>query len=198
MRRHDTGILPRAVAFGPFLVWLSAATACGGAAPAAGESGAATSASKGASVVAQEKIDRCAGVSATDVAPIVGVAPSLIETTNVQQHSTLRICGYRAQSGEGGASFSLAWEPSVEEAKEQFGRERDDLGLANRVIASASKSGPAESPYVDVLGLGDDAFWTPVNGTTVTRVGNVRVQVMMPSDRKIQTAIAQLVVKGLR
>jgi hypothetical protein len=70
--------------------------------------------------------------------------------------------------------------------------------MANQAIASASKSKPDDAPYVDVLGLGDDAFWTPVNGTTVARVGNVSAQIITPSDRKAQIAIAQFVVKGLR
>lgn len=148
-------------------------------------------------VVPQEKIERCAGVTAADLAPILGAAASAIKAATELTHSTLRICGYTVASG-GGASFSLSWEPTVEEARLAFAQERENLAMANQAIASASKSKPDDAPYVDVLGLGDDAFWTPVNGTTVARVGNVRAQIITPSDRKAQIAIAQFVVKGLR
>lgn len=198
---HTRIMMPSALAFGPFLLWLSGAMACGGSEPAASAGQNAkppASAASGSAVVAQAKIDRCAGVSAADLASIVGTSAADIETTNLQQHGTLRICGYAARSGSTVASFSLSWEESVEESKEQFVLERQDLGLANRVVGSATGSKAEESAYVDVLGLGDDAFWTPVNGTLVTRVGNVRVQIMMPRDRPAQTAVAQLVVKGLR
>jgi hypothetical protein len=187
-----------AKAVGPAL-WLAGTIACGGPSPPTGDAAAAADPPAAqAAVVARAKIDNCAGVTAIDVAPIIGVQPAVIEPASEQQHSTLRICGYRARSSGESASFSLGWEPTVDAAKEEFARERNDLGMANQVIASASRTKPADAAYVDVLGLGDDAFRTSVNDTTVVRVGNVRVQVMMPSDPKKQTALAMLVVKGLR
>jgi hypothetical protein len=174
--------------------------ACAGETDSKGdrEPDAARNRPAGSEVVAQEKIDSCAGITAAEAAPLVGAAPSVIEATNVRQHSTLRICGYSIRSGSGSVAFSLSWEPTVEKARAQFEREHHDLGLANRVAASAGGTAAAEAAFVDVLGLGDEAFWTPVNGTTVARVGNVRVQVMSPADRQNQTAVAQLVVKGLK
>jgi hypothetical protein len=168
--------------------------ACGGS-----ETGRAGPAKTGGSgVVALSKIESCAGFTPDVVAAVMAVPASEITATTERIHDTSLACGFANPAGSTVLSFSLSWEKTVEESVEALATEKENLGLAQRTIGGVTGNKQEEPAVAIIEGIGDEAFWTPVNDTVVVRVGNVRIQVMLPDDREKQKETARRVASGLR
>ena len=58
-------------------------------------------------------------------------------------------------------------------------------------VPAAFKDKLPQGAYSDIMGLGDEAVWTDVNGTLTVRKGNIIVQVLAPAGKLVQIKVAQ-------
>jgi hypothetical protein len=137
---------------------------------------------------------RCGGFTAADAAAILGV-PAAGVTAKVQRsHEALWLCSFAGSDGRA-VSFSIAIAESAEEAARGLESYR-----ANLTIAAASPAVRATVPdgaCSPVAGLGDEAFWTGVNGTLTVRRKNVSLQVSLPPERPAQVKVAEAFLRRL-
>ncbi len=145
------------------------------------------------------KIEKCAGFTSETAARILGVPAGEIVATNEPLHETLRIYSFRSRSDvRKTIAFSLGWESSAEEAEASMAREREMLGMARRSIGAATGSEDKGPTLQEISGLGDEAYYTRVNGTLNARLSNVAIQVITAPDLEAYKEVAREVFKGLR
>jgi len=176
-------------------------TGCGGSeTPKQAAPGAAPEVrQREADTVDPAKIEKCGGFTSETAAKILGIPASDIEATSRLEYETLRICSFQSRSDSRKiVSFSLGWETSAEEAKAGMASTRENLGIARRSIGAVTGSADKGPTLEEISGLGDEAYYTRVNGTLVARVSNVTVLVMTAPDLEAYKQVAREVIKGLR
>jgi hypothetical protein len=151
-----------------------------------------------AGLIAAGALARCAGFTVETAAAIVGAEPAEF-TDDSQTEGDLRMCRYsHAMDRSRTVSFTLSRSDSVERAAASMQSERETMGMAqgaiDRVMGSQSKDAAVE----DVSGIGDEAFYWPMNDTIMLRVANVQAQVMAPADMALKKRTAEEVAQGLR
>ncbi len=158
----------------------------------------AASPTAGGGLVNAEAIAACAGFTAAKAADILGVGPAGV-TDYSRTEGRLRMCHYRDGANRSKAvSFTLGSRESVERARASMESEREAMGGAQSAIDRVTKS-PSKTPASeDVSGIGDEAFYSAMNGAIMLRVGNVLAQVTAPADMTLKRRVAEEIVKGLR
>lgn len=154
--------------------------------------------SAGAALFDVRTISTCAGFGPADAAPLLGVAPDAVRETSSTVSPALRVCTFvTAGDGSRSLSFSLEHDDSEQAAAKAYADMRDSLPIASRAQKGAGAASD-DSPLIEILGLGDEALWTSVNGALTVRRGNVTMVVMAPPDRKAQIDVARAVLGRLR
>jgi hypothetical protein len=178
--------------------------ACGGADPPQGmdpqpaEPAVEPAAEPDSGLVAQETIDGCAGYTSGQAAAVLGLDPAIV-TDYSRTEGRLRNCVYRqADRNTGIVSFTLNRKDSVDLAKRSMGSEREAMGMADRAISGVTGGRGNEPATVDVSEIGDEAFYSPLNGAIMLRVDNAIAQVTGPDDLALRTRVAEQVAEGLR
>jgi len=144
------------------------------------------------------RIEACGGMSPASAAAIAGVPAAGVKFEANRPYETLLMCVYTAAKGDTLVSFSLASEPSVAAQEQALVTERQNVGLAKRSIEGVTGTQDRKPASFEIPDLGDEAFWASVNNSLVMRVGNVRVQVIVPNEVEKQKQVARLVAAGLR
>ena len=166
--------------------------------PASSAGTPAGAAPKDTGLVAARAIAGCAGFTPAKVADILGAAAADI-TDNSRDQGSLRFCAYGSSTDRSKqVSFTLGRRDSVAAAVASLKREREALGDAQGAIDRVTKSPSSQAASADVSGIGDEAFYSPMNGAIMLRVGNVLAQVMSPADLALKKRVAQEVARGLR
>jgi hypothetical protein len=176
------------------------AAACGGADPRQGSSPppAEAAAEPVPDLVSQQTIDGCAGFTSGQAATVLGLDPAIV-TDYSRTEGRLRNCVYRqADRNTGIVSFTLNRKDSVELAKRSMESEREAMGMAGRAIDGVTGTSSDTPATQDVSKIGDEAFYSPLNGAIMLRVGNAIAQVTGPDDLALRTRVAEQVAEGLR
>jgi hypothetical protein len=177
--------------------------ACGGADPPQGKSPASgvpaeAAAAADAGLVSQGTIDACAGFTSGQAATVLGLDPPIV-TDYSRTEGRLRNCVYRqADRNTGIVSFTLNRKDSVDLARRSMASEREAMGMADQAISGVTGGGSDAPPTQDVSKIGDEAFYSPLNGAIMLRVGNAIAQVTGPDDLALRVRVAQQVAEGLR
>jgi hypothetical protein len=151
-----------------------------------------------AGLVSQETIDGCAGFTAEKAAGMLGLDPAIV-TDYSRTEGRLRMCVYRqADRNTGIVSFTLNRKDSVDLAIRSMASEREAMGMADREISEVTGSSSTEPAAQDVSAIGDDAYYSPLNGAVMLRVGNAISQVTGPEDLPLRIRVAEEVARGLR
>lgn len=167
---------------------------------ASGGSGGSSGSAAGSGMVAQERIDACAGIDAQAAAGILGVpAAELTEFQGMDSGSPgMYSCGFRSRENPGTAvGFYLQPLSSVAEAVASMESDRENLRMAAGAIGAVTPDANEQAPIQPIEGLGDEAYWTPVNGTVNLRKANVLVQVVAPQDVEAKKRLAERIAAGL-
>jgi hypothetical protein len=182
------------------LAGILGAAACGGADPPQGSTPppAEAAAEPVPDVVSQQTIDGCAGFTSGQAATVLGLDPAIV-TDYSRTEGRLRTCVYRqADRNTGIVSFTLNRKDSVELAKRSMESEREAMGMAGRAIDGVTGTSSDTPATQDVSTIGDEAFYSPLNGAIMLRVGNAIAQVTGPDDLALRTRVAEQVAEGLR
>lgn len=182
------------------LVFSLALLGCGGSSkppePAAVSGGAASSPSSG--LITPDALTRCAGVTVEKAATIVGASPADLTEYSRPEGKT-RLCLYQNTKDRSKAvSFTLSRRDSVEGASTSMRNERENVVMAQGSIDRVSGSKSKDKALQDVSGIGDEAFYSPMNGAIMLRVANVISQVTAPKDMALKKRVAEEVARGLR
>jgi hypothetical protein len=149
-------------------------------------------------LIAPDTLTRCAGVTVEKAATIVGASPAEL-TDYSRPEGKLRLCLYHNPKDRSKAvSFTLSRSDSVERAAASMRNERESMGLAKGAIDRATGSKSKDKAIQDVSGIGDEAFYSPMNDAIMLRVANVIAQVTAPGDMALKKRAAEEVARGLR
>lgn len=84
--------------------------------------------------------------------------------------ASTRLCLYRHQGDRSKAvSFTLGPRESIERATASTESERETMGFAQGAIDRVTKTPSARPPSEDVSGIGDEAFYSPMNDAILLR-----------------------------
>jgi hypothetical protein len=159
--------------------------------------GAASTPSPG--LIAPDALTRCAGVTVEKAAIILGASPAELTDYSEPQKSGGHLCAYVNQKDRSKAvTFTLSRRDSLEQAAASMRRERESMVMAQGSIDRATGSKSKEKAIQDVSGIGDEAFYSPLNDAILLRVTNVIVQVTAPEDMALKKRAAEEVARGLR
>ena len=175
--------------------------ACGGSKTEDGStsSASASSSASNANFFSRDTLAKCAGFGAAQAAAILGVAPDAVVEKSEDITPNSRGCNYAPRDDASKALFfSVNFDESVDEAKTSFAQMRDTLSLGSRVQESATGTKSAEGAYSDILGVGEEAVWSTVNGSLAVRQKNITILVMRPNDKATQVKVAQEVLRVMR
>ena len=143
-------------------------------------------------VVAKVNAADCAGFATQDAAAWLKIPAEQVSRRVEKVGGSLWICPYSAGGSPPGISFSLEVSPSAAKAAEQMERYREHL-------VTAGDTGPFKGKLPkgadsDIMGVGDEAVWSDVNGSLTVRRGNVTLQVTLPKVKADQIKLAQAVL----
>ncbi len=176
---------------------------CGGSSEPPGEASAPAAApgaqpAAASRLIAADALTGCAGMTADKAAAIVGAAPADL-TDYSRTEGKIRMCLFRNPNQRSQTvSFSLSHRESVERAIASMQSERESMGMAQGAIDSVTGTESKKPAVEDVSGIGDESFYSPLNGAIMLRVGNVIAQVTGPSDMALKKRAAEEVARGLR
>jgi len=131
---------------------------------------------------------KCAGFTAEDAAKILGLPAASLKSKSEKQHDALWICSFTPPDGKG-LSFSVEVAKSPTAAAGDMERLRENLETAGDTAPFKDKL--PNGAYSDIMGIGDEAVWTDVNGTLTARKGNITVQVLSPPGKMTQIKVAR-------
>ena len=141
----------------------------------------------------------CAGLTVDKAAAILGVPPVSLQDYSKQIGERMRQCTFSTSTSPRRAvSFTLSPRESESRAVSSMASERESMGFAQRAIDDTTGTASKDPAVEDVSKIGDDAFYSPLNGAIMMRVGSVIVQVMSPNDMAAKKRTAEEIVKGLR
>lgn len=137
----------------------------------------------------------CVGITADDVAPFLG-APAAQITANIEEsYKGFWLCSFAQPGGSTSVSFSVKIAGSEKEAAGDMEEYRNNLELAGQ--QPQWKNLP-KGAYSDILGLGDEAVWTDINGSLTVRKGKITLQIVKPAGKMEQIKIAEAFLKKLQ
>jgi hypothetical protein len=141
----------------------------------------------------------CAGFTIDKAAAILGVPPASLQDYSEPIGETRRQCTFSTSTPPRRAvSFTLSPRESESRAVSSMASEREAMGFAQRAIDGTTGTASKDTAVEDVSKIGDDAFYSPLNGAIMMRVGTVIVQVTSPNDMAAKKRVAEEIVKGLR
>ena len=156
----------------------------------------------GAGVRAAEKTYRpdlaaCAGFTAKDAAPFLGVPPERVVAKAEKVHAALWMCSFGAGTAGKQVAFSLEVAKDPKAAAAQMEQYRADLETAAGTKPFKDKL--PQGAWSEILGdgVGDENVWTDVNGSFTARKGNVTVQVTQPADKLEKIKVGRAVLAKL-
>jgi len=156
----------------------------------------------GALAFAEEKtyqpdLANCAGFTANDAAPILGVPAAKVTRTADKVHAGLWTCTFSGGQPGKSLAFSIEVAKSPKAAAADMERYRENLETAAGTAPFKDKL--PKGAYSEIMGdgLGDENVWTDVNGTFTARKGNVTVQVTMPMDKIAKISLGKAVLSKL-
>lgn len=76
--------------------------------------------------------------------------------------------------------------------------ERESMSMAQEAIDSVTGSASKKPAVDDVSGIGDDSFYSPMNGAIMLRVANVIAQVTGLADMALKKRAAPKIAERLR
>lgn len=171
-------------------VGLALAACSGSEAPAEGAKGQAPR--SGENYMA-ERIS-CDLYTLDDAAALLGVPADQIKVNTQQNYPGNQDCSYNGGGLDKLIAFNLSLASSSDDAAVEMAQYRDHLKTAKSVQPFKDVAGEAYEP---VVGLGDEALWTPVNGSLTVRKGNLSVQINLPKARDSQRGIAEKILSRL-
>lgn len=130
----------------------------------------------------------CAGFTAKDAAPFLGVAAAQVVRSTAAITKTLVQCSFAAGKTVPGIAFSIEIETTARKSAEQMERYRENLVVAGDTAPWKGKL--PKGAYSDI-GLGDEAVWTDINGALTVRKLNVTIQLTRPAAKLDQVKVAQ-------
>ena len=129
-----------------------------------------------------------------DAAALLGVPADQIKASSQQNYPGNQDCSYNGGGLDKLIGFNLSLASSSDDAMVEMAQYRDHLKTAKSVQPFKDVAGEA---YEMVAGLGDEALWTPVNGSLTVRKGNLSVQINLPKARDSQRVIAEKILSRL-
>jgi hypothetical protein len=133
--------------------------------------------------------------NSNDAAPLMGVSADQVNSRIEKGHEGFWMCTFSADQGKKIISFSVTVSKSVKTATEEMERYRENLETAASV--KPFKNNLPAGAYSDIMGLGDEAVWTDINGTLTARKGHISIQVTNPKEKKEQIKVIQAFFKKL-
>lgn len=172
----------------PLLV-LALATPAGVCAPAAG--------ARAAEKTYRPDLAACAGFTAKDAAPFLGVPVERVVARPEKIHAALWTCSFSAGAAGKQVAFSIETARDPKAAAAAMEQYRADLELAAGTAPFKDKL--PKGAWSEILGdgLGDENVWTDVNGAFTVRLGNVTVQVTLPWEKLEKIKVARAVLAKL-
>jgi hypothetical protein len=136
----------------------------------------------------------CAGFTAKDAAPFLGVPAAQVVRHKEAITKTLVTCSFAPGKALPGIAFSIEIEATAKKSAEQMERYRDNLMTTGDTAPWKGKL--PKGAYSDIMGpgLGDEAVWTDINGALTVRKLNVTVQFTRPAAKLDQVKVAQAVL----
>jgi hypothetical protein len=182
------------------LVCVAGPTGCGGpAAETASPGGTAASPAQtktSGRVVGAEAKARCGGFGAAQAAEALGVAATAVTEHSQDITPTSRGCSFSAGDGKT-VEFSLSLDRSVDDAERALASLRETYMIAGRAQESATGKPVEGGAYTDILDLGDEAVWSVTNTALTVRYRNLTILVTLPSDKRMQVAVARKILERL-
>ncbi|MGE0355861.1 MAG: hypothetical protein AB7P08_03000 [Burkholderiales bacterium] len=134
----------------------------------------------------------CGGFSAGDAAPFVGAGAAQVVRKVEKLTPTLWTCSYAAGRKAPAVVFNVEAAADPKKAAGELERYRENLAVAGGT--AAFKDRLPQGAYSDIMGVGDEAVWTDVNGALTVRKGRFTIQVTMPRGKLAQLKLARAVV----
>ena len=137
----------------------------------------------------------CPGFGVPQAAEMMGVPVSAVRETIGNITPKTLGCDYVA--GDKRIGFSITEEDSVAAAKRVLDDAKETYQIALRVQEQARGKEFPEGAYSEILNIDDEVIWSVTNNTMLGRRRNVTFQVMFPSDKRGQAAVAKRISDGL-
>jgi hypothetical protein len=149
--------------------------------------------------VAEEKsyqvdLANCAGFTAKDAAPLLGVTEAKVTRSAQKVHATLWTCSFSGGQTAKMITFSIEVAKNAKAAAADLEQYRNNLELTAETAPFKNKL--PKGAWSDILGdgFGDETVWTDVNGTFTARKGNITIQVSMPGDKVGKIGVGKAVL----
>jgi len=136
-------------------------------------------------------LSTCAGFTAKDAAPFLGVAPERVVVKAAKVHAALWTCDFSVGAAGKSVAFSIEVEKTPQAAAAAMERYRADLEVAADTAPFKGKLPKGAWSEIVGDGFGDENVWTDVNGAFTARKGNVTVQLTQPAGKLEQLAVAR-------
>jgi hypothetical protein len=138
--------------------------------------------------VAEEKsyqvdLANCAGFTAKDAAPLLGVPEAKVARSAQKVHAALWTCSFSGGQPTKMLTFSVEVAKSAKAAAADIEQYRNNLEITAETAPFKNKLPKGAWSEISGDGLGDETVWTDVNGTFTARKGNITIQVSMPGDK---------------
>ena len=133
--------------------------------------------------------------NAQDAAPLLGVSADRIASRIEKGYEGFWLCSFAVEKEGKMISFSVTVSKNAKTASEDMEKYRDNLETAGSVAPFKDKL--PSGAYSDIMGLGDEAVWTDINGTLTARKRNISIQVTSPKEKKEQIKVIETFFKKL-
>jgi hypothetical protein len=150
--------------------------------------------SQAPSTAASATPQSCVGITADDAAPFLGVPATQITANIEESYKGFWLCSFAQPGGSTSVSFSVKIAASEKEAASDMEEYRSNLGVAGE--QPQWKNLP-KGAYSDIIGVGDEAVWTDINGSLTVRKGKVTLQIVQPAGKMEQVKVAEAFLKKL-
>lgn len=134
----------------------------------------------------------CAGFSAAKAAAFLGAPPAQVARRVEKSGKALFLCSFAVGKAPAAIAFSIEMAPSAKKAAEDLERYRENLMFAGET--APFKGRLPKGAYSDIMGVGDEAVWTDVNGALTVRKASLTLQVTMPAGKLAQLKLAEAVL----
>lgn len=134
----------------------------------------------------------CGGFTAAEAAAWLKVAPAQV-TREVARSGEKWDCTFVVGKSPA-IAYSLTVAASPKRAADNLERYRDRL--YEQAESARWKNRLPNGVYSDLMGAGDEAVWTDIEGTLTVRRDNVTVQFTLPKGKDDQVRLGKVVVEG--
>ncbi len=133
----------------------------------------------------------CGGFAATDAAPFLGTSAAQVVRKVGKVTPTLWTCSFAEGKRDPAVVFHVEASPSAKQAAADLERYRENLAATGGTAAFRDRL--PQGAYSDIMGVGDEAVWTDVNGALTVRKGRFTIQVTAPQGKLAQLKLAKAV-----